>query len=427
MSDTVSAEGTVAAAQTDNLNFRSSGTVTAVNVQAGDAVTAGQVLATIDSAELQSAVSSAQSSVANAQAKLSDDEASGASSAQITADETNLTSANDSLASAQQALDGASLVATFNGVVSQVNITVGEQLSSGGAGATSATGSGSGSGRTSASIGNGGNSAFGGGGAANNGSSSSSSSTTQIQVVSKGSYTTSLPVSSNDIANVAAGQQVTLTVTTSSANGFGGGFGGRFGAFAQALGLGGARGEAGAGNGGAGASGATRGTGAGNTSGATATGTVTDVAKVATASSGVATYPVTVAFTADANSVYVGATVSGAIATNVRPNVLQVPVLAVTRTTNGATVTVATRGTLSGPKQTRAVGTGATSNGMVEITSGLKEGDTVIERVPTFTNTGTGSTPGGNVFRNGGFGGAFPGNGRGAGGAGATGGESTNR
>ncbi len=98
MSETVSAEGTVAAADTDDLSFTSSGTVTAVNVKAGDTVTTGQVLATIDSAEL--AVGGRRPrrpTVADAQAKLSDDQASGASSAQIAADESSLTSANDAL------------------------------------------------------------------------------------------------------------------------------------------------------------------------------------------------------------------------------------------------------------------------------------------------------------------------------------------
>ena len=52
ISNAVSATGTIAAAQTDNLSFTSSGTVTAVNVAAGDTVTAGQVLATLDSASL---------------------------------------------------------------------------------------------------------------------------------------------------------------------------------------------------------------------------------------------------------------------------------------------------------------------------------------------------------------------------------------
>ena len=87
---TVSAEGTVAAAQTDDLSFTSAGTVTAVNVKAGDTVTAGQVLATIDSAQLAAARRAAQSTLAKAQAKLSDDEASGASADQIAADQTSV-------------------------------------------------------------------------------------------------------------------------------------------------------------------------------------------------------------------------------------------------------------------------------------------------------------------------------------------------
>ena len=132
MARTVSADGTIAAAQTDDLSFASAGTVTAVNVKAGQTVKAGDVLATIDSAELQSAVADAESSVADAQAKLSDDEDAGASDAQIEADKSSLTSAQDKLASAQSDLDGAKLVATFDGTVAAVNISVGEQLGSSG-------------------------------------------------------------------------------------------------------------------------------------------------------------------------------------------------------------------------------------------------------------------------------------------------------
>ena len=87
LSQTVTAQGTVAAAQTDELNFTSSGTVTAVNVKAGDKVQSGQVLATIDSAQLTSDVSAAQATVTKAQAQLSDDEAAGATSAQVAADQ----------------------------------------------------------------------------------------------------------------------------------------------------------------------------------------------------------------------------------------------------------------------------------------------------------------------------------------------------
>ncbi len=91
MSETVSAEGTVAAAETDDLSFAASGTVTAVNVKAGDTVTAGQVLATIDSAELESDVAAANATVAEAKAKLADDEDAGASDEQLAADESSLT------------------------------------------------------------------------------------------------------------------------------------------------------------------------------------------------------------------------------------------------------------------------------------------------------------------------------------------------
>ena len=91
MDQSVTSAGTVAVAQSQKASFSSSGTVTAVNVAAGQQVKAGDVLATIDSASLQSSVASAQSSVATAQAKVSDDTASGASSAQLSADRSALT------------------------------------------------------------------------------------------------------------------------------------------------------------------------------------------------------------------------------------------------------------------------------------------------------------------------------------------------
>ena len=132
MKTTVSGNGTVAAADTDSLSFASSGKVTAVNVKAGDTVKAGQVLATIDSSELQSSLSSAEANLASAQATLADAESAGSSSQQIAADKASVTSAQDSVTSAQQALSGASLVATFDGTVSQVDLTVGESLGSSG-------------------------------------------------------------------------------------------------------------------------------------------------------------------------------------------------------------------------------------------------------------------------------------------------------
>ncbi len=403
MSTTVSAEGTVAAAQTDDLSFTSSGTVTAVNVKAGDAVKAGQVLATIDSASLQSAVTSAKASLASAQATLSDDRSASASSDQITADEANVTSANDTLTTAQSNLDGASLVATFDGTVSTIDLTVGETLGSTGTSGTSTTGSSSGSGQSSSSLGSSSASALPGATTNASSSSSSSSSTSQIQVVSKGRYTVDLSIDSDNIDKVAVGQSAKLTVTTSSASSTGGLPAG-FPAFL--------------GGGGGGAAGQpSSGLGSNSSStGASATGTVTSVSKVADASSGVAKYPVTIAFTADSKDFYVGATVTGDISTDVRNNVVQVSSRAITTTNGTSTVVVATDGTLNGSTETRTVKTGLTANGMTEITSGLKVGDKVIVTTPGLpsgfsppsggTNGGGFQPPSGGGFQPpGGFGG----------------------
>ena len=422
---TVAAQGTVAAAQTANLNFSSAGTVTAVNVQAGDKVTNGQILATIDGTALAAATAKAQANLDAAEAKLSDDQAASASAEQLTADQSALTVAQDAFASAQFAQLGSAMISTIDGTVTAVNLTVGEQLSSGGSGGTTLSGSGSGSGRTSANIGT----RSGGG---QNSQNSSSATTPQIQVVTTGSFAVSLPVAASDITSVAVGQPVSLTVATASTPAFGGfgGFGGG-GGFAGAFGgtrtgagggtggtggnggngtrgnggggnggnggTGGAR--QGAGNGGNGANGGNGGQGAANV-GATATGKVSDVSKVADTSTGVGTYAVTVDFTADPSQFLIGATVNGSITTAQRNNVVLVPLLAVTTTPTGSTVTVATGASADGPTEVRNVTLGVRSGADVEVTSGLKDGDQVVVEIPAALanrlggGTGTGGTGG---------------------------------
>jgi multidrug efflux pump subunit AcrA (membrane-fusion protein) len=64
----VSGNGAVAAARTADLPFQQAGTVTAIDVQVGDTVTAGQTLAQIDPADLELQVQQAQASLAAAQA-----------------------------------------------------------------------------------------------------------------------------------------------------------------------------------------------------------------------------------------------------------------------------------------------------------------------------------------------------------------------
>ncbi len=72
------------------------------------------------------------------------------------------------------------------------------------------------------------------------------------------------------------------------------------------------------------------GTGTTRATAATVTGIVTDVGKVADASSGVAQYPVTIDFSTDDASFSIGTSITGAISSTVKDDVVQVPVRAVT-------------------------------------------------------------------------------------------------
>jgi multidrug efflux pump subunit AcrA (membrane-fusion protein) len=225
--------------------------------------------------------------------------------------------------------------------------------------------------------------------------------------VSTGRYSVDLAVDSADIASVKVGQTATVTRTSSSAaTGRFGGAGGFFNRLAEGTG----NGNAGGNGTGSGGNGNGAGTGAGNggstTTGATATGLVTAVGRVADASSGVATYPVTIAFDATGTDFYIGSTVTGDVATDERPNVVQVSSLAITTTDAGSTVTVATNGTLDGPTETRKVTTGLTASGNTEITSGLKAGEKVVITInrPSFSPGGLRQGNGGGFQR-----GEFPG------------------
>jgi hypothetical protein len=137
---------------------------------------------------------------------------------------------------------------------------------------------------------------------------------------------------------------------------------------------------------------------------------VTSVSKVATTSTGVATYAVQVSFTGDPTKFFVGSNATASITTAQKANALLVPVQAITTTNGQSTVTVATDGTADGPTETRTVTTGGRSGAMIEITSGLQAGDKVVVELPAgFAN------------RTGGEGGGFGGFGGGEGGGTRTG------
>jgi multidrug efflux pump subunit AcrA (membrane-fusion protein) len=147
------------------------------------------------------------------------------------------------------------------------------------------------------------------------------------------------------------------------------------------------------------------------TGGATATGEVTAIAAIADATSGVASYTVTVEFTDDTDEFYVGTTVIAEIVTGERTDVIQVPAQAVTSGPDGSTVTVAVDGTLEGELEIRAVTTGESSGAMIEVTGGVAVGEVVVVDIQLpagFTDEGLGGFPGGQGFTGGDIGG-FPG------------------
>jgi multidrug efflux pump subunit AcrA (membrane-fusion protein) len=187
----VTSSGTIEPASQASLNFAVSGTVTAVDVKAGQTVTSGQTLATVDTTALSEQVNAAQSELTAANDRLASDEASGASTSQIDSDQSSVTSAESSLSTAETNLSDASLKSTIAGTVASVNLTVGQQVSGTG------TGNGSGSNGT--------------GGTGSTGSSSS-----QIEVIGTDSYIVNTTVDDTQIGQITDGDQVDITPSSSS-------------------------------------------------------------------------------------------------------------------------------------------------------------------------------------------------------------------
>ncbi len=202
---TVASSGTLEPASQATLNFPVSGTVTAVDVKAGQTVAAGQVLATIDTTALSEDVSAAQAQLTAANDRLASDEASGASTSQIDSDQASVTSAESSLSTAQTNLNDASLTSTIGGTVASVDLVVGQQV----------TGTGSGGG-------NGGNgSSAAASSSSSTGSTGTGSTSSQIVVIGTNSYIVNTTVDDTEIGQIADGDQVNITPTGATTPVFG--------------------------------------------------------------------------------------------------------------------------------------------------------------------------------------------------------------
>ena len=368
----VSSSGTIEPAQQENLDFAVSGQVTAVNVTTGQQVTAGQALATVNSASLTATVAQAQATLSTDQSKLSSDSGSSASTAQVAADQAAVTAATNQLTDAQNALAEATLTSPITGTVAAVNLTVDQQVSGGSSSTSSSSGSSGSGGGSGGSGGSGsGGSGTGGSGSGSNSSSSSSSSSSgssaQIVVISNGSYVVNASVDDTEVGQVKTGDQAVITPDGATTPVYG---------------------------------------------------TVTSVAMLASGSSSVPSYPVTIGVTGSPSGLYPGAGATVSIVVKQLTDVLAVPTTAIHYENGHAAVYE-----MSGEQQvSHEITTGATQSGYTQVLSGLSAGDQIVVQVPSggTGRTGTGGTGGTGRTGGGGFGGGGFGGGGLGGGSGRT-------
>lgn len=148
-------------------------------------------------------------------------------------------------------------------------------------------------------------------------------------------------------------------------------------------------------------------------------GKVTEVAEEATVTSGVATFPVTVVLSGASPSLRPGMSASVSVVINQVVGVVTVPTSAVHTTGTGSTVTLF----VNGKPDPVAVTVGAADATRTQILTGVKVGDVVVIATVTSTIPSATGTTGRSLTGGGGFGGAggFGGGGFGGGGTGRAG------
>ena len=332
MRQTLSSTGTIEPATTDTLSFSASGQVTVVSATAGQRVTQGETLATMDSPSLRAQVAQAKASLAGAQSQLSQDQAGSASSAQLAADQASVNAAQSEVDSADAALSGATLASPIDGIVGTVGLTAGQQLSGGSGGGGSDSGSGGGD------SGSGGSDS---GSGADSGSGSSGSSSTSSIVVISANDVIDANVDATVVGRLRTGDQA--VITTEGAAG-------------------------------------------------PVAGTVASIGLTANTTSGVATFPVVINVTGTPSGLYAGASANVVIIYKQLAGVLAEPAAAV-GVSDGKTVVHTIVG---GHQVARDVTTGLTAGGLTQITHGLTAGQQVVVAIPHVgTSSGGTSNPGG--------------------------------
>ena len=185
--ESVSATGTLAPADEEDVSFTSSARITSVRVTVGDKVHKGAPLGTIDDLSLRATLADARSTLASARATLSDDLDSGsATSAQLSADRSAVATGRRAVTAARDAVADATLRSPITGTVAEVNVAKGDQA----AGASAAA-------------------------------DSSGTSSGDFVVVGMKKWTVSATVDDTEVGRIAAGQQARITTDNVTSTVFG--------------------------------------------------------------------------------------------------------------------------------------------------------------------------------------------------------------
>ena len=159
VTSSITASGAIAAASQVDASFAVSGTIATVDTTLGATVTAGQVIGTLDAADLKKALTKANTSYSNAASSLSDakqalsqaqaDQAAGTGSSQqvssakqqVTSAQSSVNDAADAVTTAKENVASATLTAPIAGLVVALNGTVGASAGSGASGSDTAASS----------------------------------------------------------------------------------------------------------------------------------------------------------------------------------------------------------------------------------------------------------------------------------------------
>ena len=198
MQQSVTVSGTLTPTVQEEVSFAASGNVTGVNVAAGTVVSAGDVLATVDTLTVDAELLAARATLASAAAKLADSEVASDTStadlAQIAANEASVTTAQNGVDEALAAQAAVTLTAPVAGLITVVNVAVGEAVS-GGSTTDGAAGGGAAAGTAETGAG-----------------ATTTASSAAFTIVGTDSWTVDFTVGETDAALIAADNQVELAL-----------------------------------------------------------------------------------------------------------------------------------------------------------------------------------------------------------------------